>query len=184
MFTPVWAVVNAAGFALWPIFARARAQGTPSNPFPMAGVFAAAALGVVTVIGLASPWLARLATGGEVTLARPLIVWFAVLMVVQAAKFPLGMFLTDARGLRFQALMITVMLPVNLGLSLLLTGPLGAVGPVVGSVVGVAAFELCANAVYVRARLRRARAAEKGQPAARCTVPVDDLGAPPVDVLR
>jgi hypothetical protein len=50
--------------------------------------------------------------------------------------------------------MIAVMLPVNLGTSWLLAGWMGAAGPVVGSVLGVGVFELAANAVYVRRRLR------------------------------
>jgi len=39
-------------------------------------------------------------------------------------------------------------------LSWYLTGPLGAAGPVVGSVAGVALFEVLANLVLVRRRLR------------------------------
>lgn len=158
MFTPIWAVVNAAGFALWPVFARARARGAQTSPFPMALAFAGAATVVGLTIAVASPWLADLATGGAVTLGTALVGWFVVLMVVQAAKFPLGMFLTDARGLRFQALMITLMLPLNLGVSVALTGPLGAAGPVLGSVLGVLMFELVANAWFVRRRLAGAAA--------------------------
>jgi O-antigen/teichoic acid export membrane protein len=158
MFTPIWAVVNAAGFALWPVFARARARGASQSPFPLALGFAGAGLVASTVIAVASPWLAALATGGKVTVPAHLAVGFSALMLVQAAKFPLGMFLTDARGLRFQAAMIAAMLPVNLGLSVLLAGTFGAVGPVIASVVGVTVFELVANALYVRRRLARERA--------------------------
>jgi hypothetical protein len=75
-------------------------------------------------------------------------------MVLQAVKYPLGMYLTDAPGLRYQAAMIVAMLPVNVMLSWYLTGPLGAAGPVVGSVAGVALFEVLANLVLVRRRLR------------------------------
>lgn len=175
MFTPVWAVVNAAGFALWPVFARARAEGRQSSPYPLALAFAGGGAVAVLVIGAASPWLAELATGGEVGLTVSLVVCFAALMVVQAAKFPLGMFLTDARGLRFQALMITLMLPVNLALSLLLAERWGPVGPVVGSLVGVTVFELLANAVYVRRRLRRSPAPASG--AADTAAPAEPVEA-------
>lgn len=156
MFTPVWAVVNAAGFALWPVFARARVRGASMSPFPLALGFAGAGLAASTAIALASPWLADVATGGRVTVPAALALSFTVLMLVQAAKFPLGMYLTDARGLRFQAGMITVMLPVNLGLSVLLAGTFGAVGPVMASVAGVFVFELAANVLYVRRRLAQA----------------------------
>ena len=164
MFLPIWALVNAAGYALWPVFARARATGEAASPFPLALGFAAAGTAIATMVAIASPWLARLATGGQLSVGAGLATWFVVLMVVQAAKFPLGIFLTDAQGLRFQALMITLMLPVNLGLSIWLAGPLGVVGPVIGSVVGVLVFELLANAVYVRRRLVRAAARRVGGP--------------------
>lgn len=169
MFLPIWALVNAAGYALWPVFARARATGQVRSPFPLALGFAGAAASIATTVALASPWLAAVATGGQVAVGTGLAVSFVILMVVQAAKFPLGIFLTDARGLRFQALMITLMLPVNLGLSIWLAGPLGVVGPVVGSIVGVLLFELGANAVYVRRRLAHAASdavGGEGEPAA------------------
>lgn len=162
MFLPIWALVNAAGYALWPVFARARATGEHASPFPLALGFAGAAAAIAATVALASPWLADVATGGALSVGAALAAWFVVLMVVQAAKFPLGIFLTDAQGLRFQALMITLMLPVNLGLSIWLAGPLGVVGPVIGSVVGVVLFELLANAVYVRRRLARAAAGGTG----------------------
>ena len=154
MFTPIWAVVNAAGLTLWPVFARARARRTSASPFPMALAFGGAGLVLAAAVAALSPVLAGLASGGAVQLGGPLVVAFAVLMVVQAAKYPLGMYLTDARGLRFQAGMIALMLPVNVALSWVLAERLGAAGPVLGSVAGVLVFELAANAWYVRRRLR------------------------------
>ena len=76
-------------------------------------------------------------------------------MVFQALKYPLGMYMTDARGLRFQAYMILAMVPVNLGLSIVLAGSLGAAGPVIGSLVGVVLFQYVANLLYVRRRAAR-----------------------------
>ena len=111
-------------------------------------------------MALASPLLADLATGGTITLGGPLVAAFVVLMCLQGLKYPLGMAMTDAAGLRFQALMIVLMLPVNVGLSWWLAGPLGAAGPVVGSVVGVGLFQCLANAHHVRRRLRAAASAE------------------------
>jgi hypothetical protein len=45
------------------------------------------------------------------------------------------------------------MVPVNLGLSIALARRYGAIGPVIGSTVGVFFFQFLANAVYVRRRL-------------------------------
>ena len=160
MFTPIWALVSAAGVTLWPVFARARARREHRSPLPMALLFGGLAAVLASVVALASGLLARLASGGAVELGRLLVVSFAVLMVVQAVKYPIGMFLTDARGLRFQALVVVAALPVNVGLSWYLAGPLGAAGPVIGSVVAVACSQVLADVVYVRRRLRADRRGE------------------------
>nr|WP_166755975.1 oligosaccharide flippase family protein [Modestobacter marinus] len=160
MFTPIWAVVSAAGVTLWPVFARARARGRDRSPFPMAAVFGAVAAAMGLAVALAAPLLTELASGGRITLGPLLLVSFAVLMVLQAVKYPLGMFMTDARGLRFQAMGIVCALPLNVALSWFLAGPLGAAGPVIGSIVGVLCSQVLASAWYVRRRLRAAAAAQ------------------------
>ena len=76
-------------------------------------------------------------------------------MVCQAAKYPLGMFMTDAPGLRYQAFMVLCMLPINLGISIVLAKKLGAVGPIIGSTIGVFFFQVCANFFYVRRNLQK-----------------------------
>jgi O-antigen/teichoic acid export membrane protein len=159
MFLPVWQVVTAAGAALWPIFARARARGDERNhsPFPIAGGFAAAAAGACLVIALCSPWLARLASGGEIEIPVSMLVAFSVFMVCQAIQYPLGQFLTDAAGLRVTAFFVVLMVPVNLGLSIVLAERYGAVGPVIGSAVAALIFQVGGNSAYARYRLRNAR---------------------------
>jgi len=160
MFTPVWAVVSAAGVTLWPVFAKARAQGRTTSPFPIAAAFGAAGLVVSLVVAAASGWLADLASGGRIALPTGLVVAFVALMALQAFKYPLGMYMTDARGLRAQAAFIVAALPVNVALSWWLAGELGPAGPVVGSVVGVGLSQVVCSALYVRHRLRTdARAA-------------------------
>lgn len=158
MYTPVWSVVNAAGVALWPIFNRERTGGLHSgtSPHRLALVFATAAAAVTGTITVVSGPLANFASSGKVALPLALALTFSVLMVFQAAKYPLGMYMTDAPGLRFQAFMILLMLPVNLGLSIALAEHFGATGPVVGSAVGVLACQLLPNWLYVRRSQRRA----------------------------
>lgn len=158
MFTPVWQVVSSAGVALWPIFARQRAAGPGAGgpgPTRVAGWFGAGAAAVCVVISLCSPWLAELASGGAVRLPPALVVSFSLFMVVQAAKYPLGMYLTDVSGLRFQALMMVVMLPVNFGLSWWLGAHIGAVGPVIGSIVGVVLCQVVGPWWWIRTRRPR-----------------------------
>jgi O-antigen/teichoic acid export membrane protein len=154
MFTPIWGVVSAAGITLWPVFAKARAQGRSDSPVPMSWIFGGGAAGMALAVALASPFLAELASGGRIELPLVLVASFAGLMVLQGLKYPLGMFMTDAPGLRFQALMIIIMLPINVGFSWYLACRVGAAGPVIGSLVGVSLFQVVANHVYVRRTLR------------------------------
>jgi hypothetical protein len=98
-------------------------------------------------------------------------------MVVQGLKYPLGVYLTDAAGLRYQALMIAGMLPVKVGLSWALAGRMGAAGPVLASIVCVACFELLANAWYVRRTLRTRPAGPAGDDDTRAGRPTAAVGS-------
>jgi O-antigen/teichoic acid export membrane protein len=155
MYLPVWQVVSSAGIALWPIFAKARAGGRRNDvsPLRMSLGFGGAAAAVCLLISLLAPWLAARASGGQIHINVGLMVAFSIFMVFQATKYPLGMYMTDAAGLRYQALMIVLLLPVNLGLSWYLAIKIGAVGPVIGSAVGVFCCQVVANWVYVRRHL-------------------------------
>ena len=74
---------------------------------------------------------------------------FVVFVALQAAKYPIGMYMTDKRGLVFQVVPILVMVPLNLGLSWWLIGVVGAGGPVVGG-RSVALCQVVPNLWYVR----------------------------------
>ena len=157
IYVPVYYVISAAGVALWPIFAKARAGGdrTGVSPLRMSITFGGAAAAVCALLSLSSPWLAGWASGGHIHLGLELVVSFSFLMVFQAMKYPLGMYMTDARGLRYQAVMIVLLLlPLNLGLSWYLATKIGAAGPVIGSAAGVFCTQVVANWIYVRRELR------------------------------
>lgn len=159
MFTPVWQVVTAAGVALWPLFARRRASGEQlkNSPEPLALGFAGAAAAACLFLSIVSGWLADLASDGEIRLSLGVLVSFSALMILQAAKYPLGVYMTDPKGLRYQAFFIVFMIPVNLGLSILLTYQIGITGPIVGSAIGVLVCQVIPNWVYVRSDLKRIR---------------------------
>lgn len=153
-FTPIRALISAAGFTLWPIFAKARRSGQEASPLPAAGIFAMCAVTMCLVVSLLSPVLTQLASDGEITVSVPVLLSFSIYVVVQAATYPLGLYLTDASGLRFQALMVLAMIAVNLTMSILLTPTAGAAGPLIGSAVGILVFQLIANLLWIRRRTR------------------------------
>lgn len=156
MFGPAIVVVSTAGYALWPVFARARADGVEGavSPKGMSVLFAGVGIAVALLVCALSGVLSDVASDGRISLGLPTLVAFTALVVVQSAKSPLGMYLTDEDGLRFQAVMVVLLLPVNLGLSILLAREWGATGPVVGSVISVFLFQILANWWYASRRQR------------------------------
>lgn len=154
IFTPVWALVGAAGFTMWPVFAKARARKEYISPMPLALGFGGIAALLCLVLTLLSPLLARLSSGDRISLDPLIVASFSTFMIFQAVKYPLGMFLTHPTGMRFQALMVVCMVPVNLALSIYLAKRLGSAGPIIGSAVGVLMFQVVANYAYIRWSMR------------------------------
>ncbi|CAN5330780.1 oligosaccharide flippase family protein [soil metagenome] len=152
-------VIAAAGVAMWPIYARARATGTITSPARPTMIFtgAASALGLLSSVLL--PFFAQVVTEGKIIVPWPLAASFVLFVTVQATKYPLGMYMTDAEGLRFQVLPIVLMVPINLALSWALIAPLGAAGPILGSAISVLLCQVVPNLWYVRRDLARRRRA-------------------------
>jgi O-antigen/teichoic acid export membrane protein len=150
--------ITAAGLALWPFYARARSTNRVESPVRPALAFLAA--GVVLAAGLAvvSPWLAAFVSDGKIELDRWLVVAFVAFVALQATKYPLGMYMTDARGLRFQVLPILLMVPLSLGLSWVLIPTIGSGGPILASVAGVLVCQVVPMAWYVQRDVARRRA--------------------------
>jgi hypothetical protein len=150
--------VAAAGIALWPVYAAARSAGRVESPTVPTLWFLLGGLGLGTALAVISPFLARFVSGGAITLDGWMLVGFVVFVGLQAAKYPVGMYMTDKTGLVFQVLPIVLMVPLNLGLSWWFIGQVGAAGPVLGSAISVALCQLVPNLWYVSRDLGRRRA--------------------------
>lgn len=164
LFGLVLQAIAAGGVALWPIFARARAQRQVTSPFRACWAFLAAGLAIAGGLALVSGWIAEFVSDGQIVLPLWLVLGFVAFVAVQAAKYPLGMYLTDERGLRFQVWPILVMVPLNLGLSWWLIDEVGPAGPVFASTVAVLLCQVLPSAWYVRRDLRRRRAEAAADP--------------------
>ncbi len=150
--------IAAAGIALWPIYARARAEERVESPTKPTLWFFAGGLAVGLVLALLAPWLTRFIAGDALRLDPWLIGGFVVFVALQAAKYPVGMYMTDKRGLTFQVWPILASIPLNLGLSWWLIGVVGAGGPIIGSAISVALCQVAPNLWFVSRDLRRRRA--------------------------
>jgi Na+-driven multidrug efflux pump len=163
IFLPVLHVVGAGGFALWPIFAKQRADQARVSPLPISLVFGAiAALGCL-VLAFATPLVTRLASGGRVDIHPLTALGFSVLVVFQCLKYPLNVYLTDPPGLRFQVYVLLATLPLNLVLSYTLAGRIGAAGPVTGSAVAIALQYFACLAYTARVHRRPVAVPEEAQ---------------------
>jgi O-antigen/teichoic acid export membrane protein len=161
LFGIVLQTISAAGVALWPVFARARASGHVRSPASLSLSFCAAGLVLALLIAVASPYLVRFVSDGQLTLPRLLVVAFVAYVMVQAVKYPLGMYMTDARGLRFQVVPILLLLPLQVSLSWTLIGVVGPAGPVLAGATSSLLCQALPYAWYVRRDLRR-RSEEAG----------------------
>lgn len=154
MYNPIFALVSAAGFTLWPRFAAARATNKDESPMQLSLVFGAIGFILAFGVTILSPFLTHFASDGKVQLGWLLVISFSVLMIIQALQYPMGMYLTDRNGLRFQASMVVLLLPANLAISWFLSLHLGASGPVIGSLFTIFIFQVLANIVYIRFRTK------------------------------
>lgn len=148
-------VINAGGMVLWPHFSKARSDGVIHSPFRITVVFLGFGLVISAALAVLAPWLAQFMSSGKITLSFGLLLAFVLLTTLQAAKYPMGMYMTDFNGLRFQVLPIFCMVPLSLGLSIYLIGIWGPAGTVIGSCIAVFACQMVPNFFYVRRDLRR-----------------------------
>lgn len=175
LFNIVLQTIAASGVALWPIFARARSKAQIVSPIRPTLLFGLLGLLAGLAIALLSPWLVGFVTGGDFSLDPWLIGGFVVFVTLQAAKYPAGMYLTDAKGLKFQVIPILILVPVNVALSWGLIYLVGAGGPIIGSAVAVLLCQVIPNLWYVRRDMaRRRREADAEQPDADETPPSPD----------
>lgn len=158
-YAPVWGLASTVGMQLWSYFASSRASAGPD----MRRLFAQrwiefVAMGVVLALVLlvAGPVLARHLYGSDI----PFVVWgaLAILLVVQCAHLPAGMFLTENTELARQAAGIVPMAAVSVLVSLWTARLWGAPGPILASAFAIACCQLVPGLVMVIRRSGTPRA--------------------------
>lgn len=139
VYLPTMSIVSIGGRSLWADFAEARARQESFFSLYKRATLISAAIGVMGAAGLivAGPFIAAWATHYAVGTPLPLYIALGAVVVFQSLQSPAGMLLTDARGLRFQAVTTVIMGLVYLGLAIWLTPAMGAVGPAVAMAVAL-----------------------------------------------
>ena len=172
LFSIVIQTIAAAGVALWPYFARARSQAQVASPWAPLIWFMIGGTLVACTLGLLSGFLADIISDGRIVLDPLLVVCFVVFVALQSVKYPLGMYMTDERGLKFQVVPTLLMIPIGLGSSWLLILAIGPAGAIAGSAIAVALCQVIPMTWYVRRDLARRRA-EQADAGTADTAPTD-----------
>ena len=153
IFASLLSIVAIGSASLWGHYSNARVTAT----LPKASAFvrlslALAAIGAILGILyiIATPFAVSLISSHQVQVSILTLLCFGFLLVVQSFHYPSAMLQTDKAGLRFNALAVAVMTVINLTLGLILTGPLGAAGPVLASAIALT-FGLALPS-FIRAR--------------------------------
>ncbi|WP_154670793.1 hypothetical protein [Microbacterium gorillae] len=161
VFFALQTLVTAAGVALWPIYAKGRHEGTlRRGPWPQAAVFGLAAAAATGVVCLVGPLLFAFVSDGAVVVSLTTMLTFGAMITATAVLNPLGMYLMDREGIRFQVIPTLLMAFGSLGLSLVLSAPMGAAGPPLGNAIAMVVCQIIPYTIYIlrhRARLLTSR---------------------------
>lgn len=151
VFFALQGLVLAAGVALWPLYARRRHHGTLRRGPGLQSLLFGGSVAVATVlIWLAGPWLFGFITNGALEVTGATILSFGLMISCIAFAYPLGMFIMDRPGLRFQVIPTLTMAFGSLGLSLLLAPLLGTPGPLLANAIAVVVCQIIPFAIYIR----------------------------------
>ena len=160
LYTPLWSVISVAGLALWPHFAANKLTPAALRKSWFTGLAILSAAGLIAAIAflLLSPVAVQWMSAGTARPGWSLLLAFAALLIVQSTHLTTGIMLISPRQLRFQAACVVALVVTNLPLSWVLAGPLGPAGPVLASVITVAACQLLPGVVLAH-RITSTRAA-------------------------
>lgn len=141
MYVPCFSIISMAAVALWPIFSRSGAASKPLWIKAMASLSGGGAVLALAFVLLVDP-IARLITKDKLAVGVDLAIGFGSLLIVMATHQASAVLLTSPSNLAFQAICSTIMLTLNLFLSILLSPYVGASGVVWASVIAVTIAQL------------------------------------------
>ncbi|MCH1882712.1 oligosaccharide flippase family protein [Agrococcus sp. ARC_14] len=158
-------LVLAAGLALWPIYSRKRHLGElRRGPAPMAWLFAGSVAVATALVWLLEDPIFAFITDGQIDVSGFTVLAFGLMVTCVAGVYPLGMFIMDKPGIRFQVVPTLSMALGSLALSIWLAPVLGAPGPPLGNAVALLVCQIVPFSIYI-ARHRERLTAKQTQDA-------------------
>lgn len=153
MYVPCFSIISMAAVALWPIFSRSGSASLSLWSKAITALSAGGAFLAICFVLLVGP-IAHIITDGQLTVGLDLAIAFGSLLLVMACHQASAVLLTSPMHLTFQAVCSTVMLVLNLALSIYLAPILGASGVVWASAIGVFLTQLIPCIVKARHFMR------------------------------
>lgn len=150
------ALIMAGATSLWPMFARARARGTiRRGPHLLSIGFLAIVVAATAFVLAIRPWFFSVMSSGVVEVPARLVIAFGIMVGVQALLYPLGMFIMDEQGIRFQVLPALSSAAATVALTFVLAPHIGAAAPPLANAVAALTLQVIPFIIYIR--LHRAR---------------------------
>ncbi|PZQ87804.1 MAG: hypothetical protein DI534_13580 [Leifsonia xyli] len=151
VFFALSALVAAAGVALWPAFARARARGEiRRGPAAISALFGGGIVVATAVMALIGPWFFAIVSDGHVAVPLTVVLAFGAMITLQAILYPLGMFIMDKPGIRFQVIPALLMAASTIALTSVLAPSWGVEAPLLSNAFSVLVFQIVPFAIYIR----------------------------------
>lgn len=149
-------VISAAGVALWPHFTRQRAAGAlTTGPFKMSFIFGAGSAAVLAVIYWIRQPLFDFTTNHKVVVHDGTALAFSAMLILQAVLYPLGMFIMDTPGIRFQLIPTLTMAVGALVAAIAVTPHLGVTGPILSNAAAVLVAQVIPFSIYIHRNRKR-----------------------------
>lgn len=161
-------LMMAAGVALWPMYARKRHLGElRRGPAPLALLFAGAVAAATMLVWWLEDPIFGFIADGEIDVSSPTVLAFGAMVTCIAAVYPLGMFIMDKPGIRFQVIPTLAMAVSSLVLSVVLAPVLGAAGPPLGCAAAILVCQVVPFAAYIARHRERLTAPAERTPEGR-----------------
>ncbi|MEH3077161.1 MAG: oligosaccharide flippase family protein [Quadrisphaera sp.] len=160
LYAPAAAFIGVAGTALWPVFSRGRTSADRGAQLfrDVLKVFIVGSALLAVGFSALSPLVVRLISDGSVQVA-PATTWsFALLLAIQTVQTVPAMYLTDAKGLAYQARTMLMAATVSFAISLFLT-------PLVGVFVAPLSIAIALLLFQCLPAMRRTQRFMREQPA-------------------
>ena len=148
---PALGLVSAVGLTLLPYYARARGSGARTvGPLRLSALFFAAASAGVGTWVLVSPWLFHLMSAGAVVPDRYTVLCFGLQLMAQSALYPLGMFLMNPTGIRFQVIPAILVCISTVSIVSALAPVVGITIVPIAVAVSTLVFQIVPFVIYIR----------------------------------